>query len=161
MESLAKMGIDGWMMLWQAVNFLMLLFVLYKFAYNPLLHFLDDRSAKIQKGLEDAEEAKKLIALASEKQEDILSNAQREAKKILVQAEEQSKKRSELLLSQSEDQAKKILDDARKQSQEDSRRLLNDAKSELSELVLLTVEKVVRQKMESDADVQLVKKLIS
>lgn len=161
MEALAKMGINSWLLILQAINFLVLLFILHRYAYRPLLAFLDERSLKIQKGIEDAQEAQKMILEASEKQAEVLAQAQREAKKILENADEQAKKRLESAISLAEAQSEKIVADARAQSQQDTVKMLADAKKELSSLVISTVEKVIGQKLDASTDADLIKKLVS
>ena len=58
-ELITKLGIDWKFLIAQIVNFLVLLFVLYKFAYGPILAMLEKRQKKIEKGLKDAEAATK------------------------------------------------------------------------------------------------------
>ena len=74
MELLSNLGINGKLLLAQIVNFFILLYILKRFAYKPILKVLDDRKEKIEKGLRDAENAKdKLLitgcSLCSSKEE--------------------------------------------------------------------------------------------
>ena len=57
MEALANLGIDWKLLLAQVVNFVVVLLVLRRFAYQPMLRLLDERTHKIEKGLADAESA--------------------------------------------------------------------------------------------------------
>ena len=86
MEILNQIGIDGKLLLAQAVNFLILLFLLHRFAYKPMLAFLEKRSDRIEKGLRDAEEAEKRLVQAAENEEKVLAKAREEAKKIIADA---------------------------------------------------------------------------
>mgnify|MGYP001588456271 CR=1 FL=1 len=54
MELISKLGIDWKLLVAQIVNFFILLFVLYKFAYKPVLEMLEKRSKTIEKGIHDA-----------------------------------------------------------------------------------------------------------
>ena len=60
-ELLTKLGIDLKLLVAQIVNFLILLLVLYKFAYGPIVAMLEKRQKKIEKGLKEAEEAHKKL----------------------------------------------------------------------------------------------------
>lgn len=161
MEALEKLGINGWMLVFQAVNFAILLVVLYRFAYGPMIRFLDDRSEKIQQGLDNAIQAKRSLEEAAQKESQILLEAQKEAKKILEQADIQSKKRAESSFALAEAQSAKLLADAKMQAEQDAKKLLLDAQKDLTSIVLSAVEKVVKQKMDSSADASLITKLIS
>ena len=70
-----KLGLNLGFLLVQLFNFLILVIVLYAWAYKPILKMLDDRKAKIAQGLEDAR-------IASEAR----ANAEKEAQKILNDA---------------------------------------------------------------------------
>ncbi len=57
MELLNTLGINGWLLLWQIILFLVLLFLLKTFAYGPILQALDERETRLKKGLTDAKRA--------------------------------------------------------------------------------------------------------
>lgn len=57
MELLNALGIDWKILLAQFVNFAVLVFVLWKFAYKPIFKFLEDRKNKIEEGIKNAEQA--------------------------------------------------------------------------------------------------------
>ena len=76
MEELVKtFHIDAGLLLAQLVNFLIVLVVLYKFAYKPILKTLNDRTGKIEKGLKDAEDAQIKLAEMEKKEKEILTKA--------------------------------------------------------------------------------------
>ena len=61
MEIFEKLGIDVKLVIAQLVNFFILLYVLKRFAYKPVLKILEDRERKIEKGLKDAQSAEKRL----------------------------------------------------------------------------------------------------
>ena len=82
-ELLNKLGIDYKLLIAQIINFLVLLFVLWKFAYGPILAILEKRQKKIEKGLADAEAAEKRLEESEKKQKEVLRKARTEAKEIV------------------------------------------------------------------------------
>ncbi|MDP3941653.1 MAG: ATP synthase F0 subunit B, partial [bacterium] len=90
MEILDKFGIDPVLLVAQFINFGIILYVLKKFLYKPVMMMLKTRRDEIQKGLTDAEKAAKLLEEASEKEKKLLRNAQQEAKKLLSDARVQA-----------------------------------------------------------------------
>ena len=89
-ELLSKLGIDWKLLIAQIINFLVLLFVLWKFAYGPILAILDKRTKKIEQGLKDAEASRKKLADSEERQKEILKMARTEGKEIVEKAREQN-----------------------------------------------------------------------
>lgn len=104
MEALAKLGIDGWGILLYLVNFGVLLALLQRFVYKPLVQFLDDRRNQIKQNIEEADalraqlEADQQTELAERQErervlQERISEAKRvvkeDAKQVLMSAEAQ------------------------------------------------------------------------
>ena len=82
MEILNNFGFEPILFFAQIVNFLIIYLVLKKFLYKPLLKVLNDRKHKIEEGLKSAEESNRLLKETIDKEQEILKNAQLDAKKV-------------------------------------------------------------------------------
>lgn len=160
MEALANLGIDGKLLLAQVVNFAILLWVLKRYAYKPMLDMMDARSAKIEKGLSDAENATKKLTEIEQKEKEVLGAAQAEGKQILAAAEESAKKRDTAKLAETEAQVKKLLADSEAKMTADQAKMLAEAKGELAETVLLAVEKILREKLDAGKEKEMIEKML-
>ena len=159
MEALANLGIDWKLFLAQAVNFLILLFVLRRFAYRPMLDFLEQRSDRIEKGLKDAEAAQEKLASMEEKEKQVLTAARNEARAIVAASEASAKKRDAEHLAETESKTERLLEEARTKIEEEKRKMLTEAKQEISEIVVLAVEKILKEKMDGAADKRLIEQM--
>lgn len=160
MEALENLGVDWKLFLAQAINFVVLLFILRRYAYKPMLAFLEERSSRIEKGLKDAEAAQKKLKEMEEKEKETLAAARREAKGILTAAEEAAKKHGEALIAKTEMQVKRTLAEAEKKISEEKDKLLSEAKAQIAEAVMLATEKVVRAKVDATKDRELIETAI-
>src|SRR5918998_6725216 len=79
-------SVDIWKLAFQVINFLILLFLLNRFLFKPILARLDDRSARISKGLEDAEVAARDRELARAEREAAVAEARKEAAALVANA---------------------------------------------------------------------------
>jgi F-type H+-transporting ATPase subunit b len=116
-----SLGIDGQMLLFQAIAFLILVFALGKWVYPPLIKAVDDRQAKIEEGVAAAQAAEKKAGDAEAKVEaalkqarteatDIVATAKLEATQMIEKAETQAKTRSERIVAEAqEDIAKEVI----------------------------------------------------
>ena len=77
MEVLAKIGVDWKLLLAQVVNFLVLLWVLRRFAYRPMLEFLEKRTKRIESGLRDAKLATQKLSEIEAKERGVLEEARK------------------------------------------------------------------------------------
>lgn len=158
MEALANLGIDWKLLVAQVVNFVVVLLVLKRFAYQPMLKLLDERTAKIERGLADAKEATQKLAAMEEEEKAILMEARLEAKRILAAAGESAQKRQALSLAETETRVKKLLSESEMKSAEAQKKMLDEAKSELAGTVLLAVEKVLREKMDATKEKEFIER---
>jgi len=160
-ELLSKLGIDYKLLIAQIVNFLVLLFVLYKFAYGPIVAMLEKRQKKIETGLKEAEAAHKKLAESEEKQKEILRHARTEAKDIVEKAHMQAEKSKSDLAVEAKIQAEKIIADAKAQIEQEKQKTISEIKSEIGGLVVAAAEKIVGEKIDEKKDKEIIEKAIS
>src|SRR3989344_4706705 len=104
MEILNQFGINPILLAAQVVNFLILLFILKKFLYKPILKVLEARKQKIEESLKNAEEIERKLLLTEEEKEKILAKTSLEAQKIL----DETKKEIEVMKEEGKVQATEI-----------------------------------------------------
>ncbi|MBP7811262.1 MAG: F0F1 ATP synthase subunit B [Candidatus Moranbacteria bacterium] len=158
MEALANLGIDWKLLLAQVVNFVVVLLVLKRFAYQPMLKLLDERTAKIEKGLVDAEGASRKLSEMEMKEKAVLADARTEAKRILAETDEAAAKRDAAKMTETEARVKKLLEESENKIAEDRKKMLEEAKRELAGTVLMAVEKVLSEKMDSAKEKELIER---
>lgn len=160
MEALANLGIDWKLFVAQAVNFLVLLFVLRRYAYRPMLEFLEKRSERIEQGLKDAEAAQVKLAEMEIQEKKVLAAARDEARIIISTAEVSAKKRDDLRLLETEAKTKRFLDEAMVKIEEEKKRMLLEVRQEIAEVVILSVEKILKEKVDTEKDKELIEKIV-
>ena len=159
-ELLTKLGIDWKLLIAQIINFLVLLFVLYKFAYGPIVAMLEKRQKKIEQGLADAEAARRNLEKSEEKQKEILKKARADFKVIVEKAHLQAEKSKSEIAAEAKAQAEKILADAKTQIGREKEKTIAEIKSEIGGLVVAAAEKVIGEKMDEGKDKKLIEKVI-
>jgi F-type H+-transporting ATPase subunit b len=145
MEIIKNFGIDWVLLGAQAINFLIIAYILKRFAYKPILGILKQRQETVKKGLKDAEEAQRLLDKATEKEREILRKAQSEAKKLLDDAKSQ---RDELLHKSEEmtrKEADRMLKEAREQIAYDTREAERRLTSHVSELAMQFLQRSLEE----------------
>lgn len=86
MNILTEFGVKPILLAAQIINFLILLFLLKKFLYGPILKVLDERKKKIAEGLANAEEIKQKLAETADERDKKLEQTAKESKKIIEEA---------------------------------------------------------------------------
>ncbi len=156
MEVLAKLGIDWKLLIAQAVNFAVLLWVLRRYAYKPILRALEARTKKIEQGLKDAALSQEKLQLSLEEEKKIMAAAREEARDILAAAETSAKERDARMLQETKGKIDKMINDAEAHLAEEKSRLIREAKSELSAIVVSATERVLGKTVDAKVDAALV-----
>lgn len=144
MQILNQFGFEPILFLAQIVNFLIILYVMKKFLYKPMLKILEDRKHKIAEGLRHAEEADKKLQETVQKEEEILQKAQGEARKMI----EEARAEREEMLQQAENSTKAKIDsmlhEAREQIHFETNQAEKRLTSQVSRLALTFLEQAVK-----------------
>lgn len=121
MQIVQQFGIQPVLLVAQIVNFIILFVLLKKFAYKPILDMLDKRKKTIEDGLKNAEEARIAYEKAIIQEKKILSKANLDAQKIILDAKVQAQDFIKSSREQTKIDVEKMLNDARRQIAQDTK----------------------------------------
>ena len=137
---------------WMLIIFGIVLFILRKFAWKPILNALKDREESIAKALDSAEEAKKEVAGLKADNDRIIAEARQEKNLILKEAKEiKDKIIAEAKEKANQETAKSIVL-AKQQIEAEKAAAINDLKNQVAELSLIIAEKVIRKELSNKAE---------
>ena len=139
-------------MLAQAVNFLILLAILYKFLYKPVLKTLHDREEKIDKSLKQAETIEENLFKSEAEKAKIIAEARNEAGKIIADGKQTAEKMRDELVNTAKIEAANVLEQSKKQLGAEKEQMFKELKGEVSDMVITATEKMLRNKMNGDLD---------
>lgn len=159
-ELIKTFHIDIKLLVAQMINFGIVVFVLYRFAYKPLLKHMNDRSSVIQKGLDDAKKAQDQLESAGKTREEKIQQAKLEAREIFEQAQQQAEKNKDAVVTEARKEAEKVVAEAKTQILSEKEKMLLEAKNEIGGLVALATEKIVKKKMDQQIDNDLIEEVV-
>ena len=132
---------------WMVIIFGIVLFILRKFAWKPILNALKEREESIANALNSAEEAKKEVAGLKADNEKIIAEARREKDAILKEAKELKEKIVSEAKEKAGQEAQKTIDQARQQIDAEKTAAINDIKKQVAELSVKIAEKVIKKQL--------------
>ncbi len=115
MELLGNFGFDPVLLVAQILNFLLILFVLKRFLYKPILKMLKDRQDQVTLGLKQAEESKILLENTEIKEKEILKKARLTAEQIIKEAQMEAAGKALVIETNAKEQGQRLIEDAKKQ----------------------------------------------
>lgn len=148
MEVLEALNFNVWTYLFNTVNLLIVIGVLYILAYKPVTKVLLEREEKIEGAIEDAaksqKEAKELLA----KYEAQIKDARNEAQEIIAKATKVGDEMAEEIVAKARDEANKTLAKAKSEIEGEKQRALAEIKGEISTLVILAAGRVIEKELD-------------
>ena len=147
---------DPGLFFWTIAVFLVLLFLLKRFAWGPLLAALDERQAGIRKSLEDADRARKDLEQVQQRSAAIIGKAHAEADGFLSAARADGAKLREDLRRQAQQEAQGILQNAERQIQQERDRALQQIRQEAVDVSLMIASKLIRRNLTAEDNASLI-----
>lgn len=144
-------GISWPFILAQVLNFSIVAFLLWKFAFKPVLATLDERQQKIASGLAYADEMKAKLAAAEQETAASAKRAQLEATRIIDEARKSAKEFLDKQVQESAAKANDILAKAQQAIELEKKKMLAEARTEIARLVVVTTQRVLAKEL-SEAD---------
>jgi F-type H+-transporting ATPase subunit b len=131
-------------------SFLIVCFLLQRFAYKPVVDMLEARREKIAQGLKNAEKIKAELADAEKQKADILARANADAQRMIEEARASAAALKEQKTRQAIAEAEQIVKQAREAAEIEHGRMLSDLKREVGRLVINTTTKVTGKVLTDD-----------
>jgi F-type H+-transporting ATPase subunit b len=145
----------------QAINFLVLLLILWRLLYRPLLAKMEERSEAIRKALEEAQAARAEAARQQEENAARLRQVHAEAAAIREQALKESAEERKRLMDAARAEAQRMVESARAQTEADIRRAREELRREVAELATGIAEKLIRKSLDDEDHHRIVAEAIS
>ena len=141
---------DPGLIIWTTIIFTLLLIVLKKFAWKPILNSVDERNKSIEDALKAADKAKEEMASLNADNEKILQEAKKERDLLLKEAREIKNSIINEAKEQANTEAEKILTSTKEQISNEKMKALTELKNQVAELSIEMTEKVLKLEL-SDA----------
>ena len=138
-----KLGINLALLLAQIVNFILLALILRAVAYQPILRFLDNRRARIAKGLEDARKAEERLQNIEKDYQARLDAARSEGQRIVAERTQAAEQQASAVLAKANEDAARLKAQAQEEAELERNRILADLRSQVAALSIAAANKVI------------------
>ena len=150
--------LDPGLFIWTVLTFVLLLTVLAKFAWKPLLLMLDERNKSIEESLLSAEKARKELENINQESEAILMKAKIAAQSVISEARSAADNIKEDIVSKARDEAEGQLEKAKTQINVEKDKAMSEIREEVVNLSILVAEKIINKDISKEDNVDLIKK---
>lgn len=159
-ELFYKLGIEWKLLLAQIVNFVILLFLLKRFLYKPLINLMNNRRQKIVEGLEKAKKGEEEFQKIQELREKELVKIQKEAEVIIQKAKDVGDKKQQEILKEAEEKTKKIIEIGKGMIGIEKEKMLKEVRQDIADLVVTATGKILEEKMDKGREKEMINEVI-
>lgn len=153
--------VEPGLLLWTVITFMVLLLILWKAAWKPVVEALDARAEKVRSDIENADksrqEAEKLLAQHRE----MMNNAKTEAANIIADGRAEAEKMKNEIVSKASSEAKDLSDRAKKEIDLAKDKALADIKAEIVVLSTEIAAKIINKNLKPDDQKALVEETLN
>ena len=135
---------------WTALTFVVLLFILKKAAWAPLIAALQEREVKIREALDKADAARKESEAAIVKNQEILDEAKKEAQELLSKSRTTAEATKEEIIQKAESEAAALVDKARKEITVEREKAVEELKKQTTELSISIASKLIGKTLSNE-----------
>jgi F-type H+-transporting ATPase subunit b len=150
------LGINLSALIVQLLAFLILVFLLGRYAYRPIVNALDQRSERVRASMEQADRIERQLAETESRNQEILTEARREAQQIIAQAREVGDRQIAQARDVAREEADKQLQQSLAQLRAEEQRAKQELRQQYADLVIRAASRVVRQELDPQKHLQLI-----
>lgn len=141
---------DFGLVFWMVISFSLLLYILKKYAWKPILKVLKERDESIEKALTAAEQARKEMSQLQTRNEDLLKEAILEREKIVKEAREMRESILREAKSQAVVEANKVMENAKAAIEHEKLGAISEIRNIIATYSIDIAEKIVKEKLTDD-----------
>ena len=156
-----KLGINWVQLVIQLLAFLILIAVLRRYAYRPVITMLDQRAQRIRQSMEQADRIERQLAETEQRNQEILAEARREAQHIIANAREIGDRQISQARTVAHDEAEKQLQQSLAQLRAEEQRAKEELRREYADLVIRAAGRVVRQELDPQKHLRLIEETLA
>ena len=147
--------------IWSIINFVVILWVLYKFFYNPVLKFLDDRSEEIANNISEAECSRNESTALLKDYQGKIAGAREEAQNIVAKATKAGEEERAAILAQTRDESAALLERARQEIRRERDQALYALRQEVGTLSMMAAEKILTRNINTEDNQKIVEDFLN
>lgn len=148
--------INPGLILWTIISFTVLVFVLGKFAWKPILKALEERESKIQNALDQADRARAEAAELMKQNEQNMARAEQEYQKMIRESKEMAEKLKEEIVGKARQQAQHELQRANEEIQRNVDVAKQQLRTEVADLAIKVAEKILDESLDGQKQKKMV-----
>lgn len=150
----------GWTLVVQVLSFLLLVYILRRYAWNPLMHMMEERRNFIESNIAQAEKERQQAEQIKREYQEEMRKARQEAQEVIAKATKLSEQRVTEILAGAHEEAEKIKKSALADIDRERDLAVAQVKAQVADLSVSVAEKIIRNTLDVKGQEQLIEQFI-
>lgn len=160
-EKPSLLSVNPGLIIWTIIIFVLLLLLLWKVAWGPLIKALQNREDTIKTSLENAEKQNKEAHELLEQNKKTLAEANSQAQKIIMEGREMANKLRDDIINKANEESRKMVEQAKKEIEQQKETAMAQIKDEISELAIKAAEKIINETLDEKKQKKIIDDFIN
>lgn len=157
---LGTLGIDGGIFIAQLVNFLVVLLVLWKFAYKPIMKMLDERTERIEKSMKDADHVEKRVAALEDERKAVINEARAEAGKVMELARADAEAMKTDMIEKAKREVERVVVHGKAQLKNEQESMMRELRKEIADIAVSVARKILSEGVDDKKAASLAEEVV-
>lgn len=159
-DFIGTLGLNWKLFLAQLLNFGIVVFILWKWVFRPVVGALESRRQKIEESVKKAEEIEKRMKDSEVERQKLFSQAREEAEALTKQAREVAEDLRQEITRNARQGAENILVEAKRTIAVEKEQMLGEVREEIANLTVMATEKILKDKLDQAKDKKLIQEVL-
>lgn len=160
-SGLGSLGLNAKLFIAQLVNFAIIFFVLWRWVFKPITRHLQERTARIEQSLQDAEDIQRQKTEFDEWRAEEMQKTREETSQMVKKAKEEAELIRAEILTKAKHEEERLRLEGLALLERQREAILQESRAELAGLVVSATEKVLHEKLTDSKDVELAQRAVS
>ncbi len=157
---IAALGLNAKIFVAQLINFTVVLLVLWKWAYKPIVKLLEERQTKIEKSVKGAEEIEERLKASAGDREKMLREAKAEAQKVLDEAMVTAEERKAEMVASAKREVERVILQGKNQLVAEREAMVREARKDLVEVALSATKRIIGEEINEKKATSLAEEVV-
>ncbi|MEK7105434.1 MAG: F0F1 ATP synthase subunit B [Patescibacteria group bacterium] len=157
---IGALGLNAKIFIAQLINFTIVLLVLWKWAYKPIMRLLEERQVKIEKSVKDAEEIEKRVTSLAGEREEVLKAAKAEAQAVVDEAMATADVRKAEMIDKAKREVERVIVQGKAQLNAEREAMVREARKDLVEVALAATKRIIGEEMNEKKAASLAEEVV-
>lgn len=159
-QVIGTFGLRGDIFIAQLINFLIVMLVLWRFAYKPIMSMLDAREARIAKSVKEAEEITKRLKQVDEERTEVIHNARVEAQLLIEKAVKETEERKHEMIEAAKREVERVIVRGKDQLNAERDQMMIELRKDVIDIAVRAAAKIALEKVDEKKSQSLAEEVV-